>query len=68
MKKQGPIHWIEYCPIGIKFVSIAGHVPPSFALHFDRVGSAVGMESVRKTVHLGSAVPENDDIKWVPYP
>jgi translation initiation factor 2A len=40
LKKQGPIHCIEYSPIGDKFVSIAGHVPPSVALHFDRVGSA----------------------------
>jgi translation initiation factor 2A len=40
LKKQGPIHCIEYSTIGDKYVSIAGHVPPSVALHFDRVGSA----------------------------
>jgi translation initiation factor 2A len=40
LKKQGPIHTIDYSPAADKFVSIAGHVPPSVALHFDKVGGA----------------------------
>ena len=40
LKKPGPVHCFEYSFAGDKFVSIAGHVPPAVALHFEKIGTA----------------------------
>ncbi|OHT16768.1 hypothetical protein TRFO_41580 [Tritrichomonas foetus] len=40
LKKSGPIHYIEYSKGGDRFVTIAGHVPPSISIHYDKVGTA----------------------------
>jgi translation initiation factor 2A len=53
LKKAGPIHCIEFSPGGDKIVTIAGHVPPDVALHYDKVGT---------TIPLGE-LPLNS-VKW----
>lgn len=39
LKKNGPIHYIEYSNSGDRFVTIAGHVPPSVAVHYEKLGT-----------------------------
>lgn len=40
LKKNGPIHYIEYSRTGDRFVTIAGHVPPSVAVHYEKLGTS----------------------------
>ena len=39
LKKSGPIYAINYSLTGDKFVTIAGQIPPSVAINFDKIGT-----------------------------
>lgn len=75
LKKAGPIHTVEYSPIGDKFITIAGHVPPAAAVHFDKIGTCfdfgeMSMNSARwscaaNMVAFGGFGSFNGDIKII---